>query len=162
MDYLSMLDRRVVVPDSPVADRVIRGAKIDLDAHRVVALVVSEEGQRRWEVPIADLQSLGGDSPSVPSGELLRPVKYEGGRIVLGRHGGVIGASVVSTEAKRKGRIVDLWFSPGTGRVTRYDVSRGWLRDRFTGARVLDPEQVVSAFLDRFVIEGPLCARASA
>ena len=138
VDYLSMLDTRVVVPDSPAADRVIRGAKIDLDDHRVVALVVSEKGQPRWEVPITDLQSLGGSSPSL------------------------VGAAVVSTEDKYKGKIVDLWVSPRTGRVTRYDVSRGRLRDRFTGARVLDPEQVVSASLDKFVIEGALRARASA
>lgn len=162
VDYLSMLDTRVVVPDSPAADRVIRGAKIDLDDHRVVALVVSEKGQPRWEVPITDLQSLGGSSPSLPSSELLQPVKYEGGRIVLGRHGGVIGAAVVSSEDKYKGKIVDLWFSPRTGRVTRYYVSRGRLRDRFTGTRVLDPEQVVSASLDRFMIEGALHARLSA
>jgi len=153
VNYLDILDKRLSCgrKEALPYKRIVRGVKVDFEIQRVTKLLVSVKGQPRWQIALSDVHSIKRDAVTVISWDCLEPIDFESGREIFGKSGGLIGTEVLSEHGDHRGRVRTFWFCPVLGDVKRYDISRGRLRDLFTGHGVVTRDQVVSASLDELV-----------
>ena len=153
IDYLTILDAAVLVPHADThRERTVRGVKIDFEAQRVLAVLVSEDGQPRWQINLPEVQSVGVDQVRVADRDSLRPRRYGGGRNVFGSSDGLIGADVVFEDTPRKGKVRTFRFHLPGGTIATYEISRGLLHDLFAGRAVVTRDRVISASPEEIVV----------
>jgi uncharacterized protein YrrD len=154
VNYAALLGKPVLTPgESPPASRNVRGAKVDFGAQRIVSLLVGDRKRPRWELPPSDVQTIEQKGVTVAGEASLRPLTHGGGRLVFAGQGGLIGAQLVGPRGDPIGTIVSLVFQLMDGAISRYEVSRGFLRDLLHGRRVLSSEEVARASMGELVVE---------
>jgi|GEM_PF-2194569 len=153
IDYLTMLDTEVIVPDADTPrERTVRGVKIDFKSQRVLGVLVSEDGQPRWQVSLPEVQSVDVDQVRVANRDSLEHRRYGGGRNVFGASDGLIGADVVFEDTSEKAKVRTFWFHLPGGAIAAYEISRGLLHDLFAGRAVVTRDQVIAASPEEIVV----------
>jgi uncharacterized protein YrrD len=153
IDYLTMLDAQVIVPHAHTRrEQTVRGVKIDFESQRVLAVLVSEDGQPRWQVRLPDVRSVDADQVRVANRDSLQPRRYGGGRNVFGASDGLIGADVVFEDTSHKGKVRTFRFHLPGGTIAAYEISRGLLRNLFAGRAVVTRDRVISASPEEIIV----------
>lgn len=108
----------------------------DPENNRVLGLLIDEGGwfKERRVVPFGEIKSIGPDGVIIPSADVIVSAKgneelskaMETNRIIAG-------ARVFTESGKDLGQIADIVFDEATGQIAGYDVSGGFLADRFRG-----------------------------
>lgn len=144
------------IKDGKKLETTVRDVVYDPVANKVEALVIDEGG---WfsdarVLLIQDLKSIGEDAVVIESEDMVKDASEVKQKVTnIAKSENYLTTDKVVTEAgKDLGRITDMYFDSKTGKVDRFEVSQGALKDVSSGKRTFKTTDIKTIGEDAMIV----------